>query len=110
MYLKDLERRMKALIIEWRKTENKDEIIKTINSLLFKQKEKQVAEKHKKKIDQNFDEIPGEIKIGNKVKMKTNRQVGIVKDIRSKKAIVQVGVIPITIDLADLVLVKEKLQ
>ena len=110
VYLKDLERRMKALIIEWRKTENKDVIIKTINSLLFKQKEKQVAEKHQKKIDQNFDEIPGEIKIGNKVKMKTNRQVGIVKDIRSKKAIVQVGVIPITIDLADLILVKEKLQ
>ena len=108
VYLKDLERRMKALIIEWRKTENKDEVIKTINSLLFKQKEKQVAEKHQKKIDQNFDEIIGEIKIGNKVKMKSNRQVGIVKDIRSKKAIVQVGVIPITIDIADLVLVKEK--
>ena len=109
-YLKDLERSMKALIIEWRKTENKEEVIKTINSLLFKQKEKQVAEKQQKKIDQKFDEILGEIKIGNKVKMKTNRQVGIVKDIRSKKAIVQVGVIPITIDLADLVLVKDKQQ
>ncbi|HEY8690762.1 MAG TPA: DNA mismatch repair protein MutS [Chitinophagaceae bacterium] len=109
-YLKDLERRMKALTIEWRKTENKADVIKTISSLLFKQKEKQVAEKQQKKIDQKFDEIAGEIKIGNKVKMKTNRQVGIVKDIRSKKAIVQVGVIPITIDLADLVLVKEKQQ
>jgi len=109
-YLIDLERRMKALIIEWHKTENKEEVIKTINSLLFKQKEKQVAEKQQKKIDQKFDEILGEIKIGNKVKMKTNRQVGIVKDIRSKKAIVQVGVIPITIDLADLVLVKDKQQ
>ena len=77
---------------------------------MFKQKEKQVAEKHQNKIDQKFDEIVGEIKIGNKVKMKSNRQVGIVKDIRSKKAIVQVGVIPITIDLSDLVLIKEKQQ
>ena len=107
-YLKDLERRMKALVIEWRKAENKDQVIKTINSLLFKQKEKQVAEKQQKKIDQKFEEIAGEIRIGNKVKMRTNRQVGIVKDIRSKKAIVQVGAIPITIDLAELVLVKEK--
>ena len=109
-YLKDLERRMKALVIEWRKTEDKEQVIKTINSLLFKQKEKQVTEKHQKKIDQKFEEVVGEIKVGNKVKMKTNRQVGIVKDIRSKKAIVQVGVIPITIDLSDLVLIKEKQQ
>lgn len=107
-YLKDLERRMKALVIEWRKSENKSEVIKNINSLLFKQKEKQVAEKQQKKIDQKFEEVGGEIMIGKKVKMKSNRQVGIVKDIRSKKAIVQVGAIPITIDLADLVLIIEK--
>ncbi|MDB5223011.1 MAG: mismatch repair protein MutS [Chitinophagaceae bacterium] len=107
-YLKDLERRMKALVIEWRKTENKEQVMKNINSLLFKQKEKHVTEKQQKKLDQKFEEIGGEIKIGNKVKMKSNRQVGIVKDIRSKKAIVQVGVIPITIDLSDLVLIKEK--
>ena len=67
-----------------------------------------MAEKQQKKIDQKFEEVQGEIKVGNKVKMKTNRQVGIVKDIRSKKAIVQVGAIPITIDLTELVLVKEK--
>ena len=108
-YLKDLERRMKALVMEWRKAENKEQVIKTINSLLFKQKEKQVAEKQQKKIDQKFEEIDGEIKVGNKVKMKSNRQVGIVKDIRSRKAIVQVGAIPITIDLSDLVPVKEKM-
>jgi DNA mismatch repair protein MutS2 len=108
IYLKDLERRMKALVIEWRKGENKEQVIKTINSLLFKQKEKQVADKQQKKIDQKFEEIAGEIKIRDKVKMSTNRQVGIVKDIRGKKAILQVGAILITVDLAELVLVKEK--
>jgi DNA mismatch repair protein MutS2 len=108
VYLKDLERRMKTLVIEWRKAEDKEQVIKTINSLLFKQRDKQVAEKQQKKIDQRFEEIKGEIVVGNKVKMRSNRQVGIVKDIRGKKAIVQVGVIPITIDLNELVLVKEK--
>lgn len=107
-YLKDLERRMKALVIEWRKTDDKAQVIKTINSLLFKQKEKQVADKQQKKIDQRFEEIGGIIGIGNKVKMKTNKQVGIVKDIRGKKAILQVGAIPITVDLKELLLVKEK--
>ena len=97
---------MKALVVEWRKAENKEQVINNINSLLFKQKEKTVEEKQQKKIDQKFEEVGDEIKIGNKVKMKSNRQVGIVKDIRSKKAIVQVGVIPITIDLAELILIK----
>ena len=40
--------------------------------------------------------------------MRKNRQVGIVKEIRGKKAIVQVGIMPITTDLTELVKVIEK--
>ena len=40
--------------------------------------------------------------------MKQNRQVGIVKEIRGKKAVLQVGVMPITVALKDLVVVKDK--
>ena len=50
----------------------------------------------------------GEIKIGVKVRMKQNRQVGIVKEIKGKKAVLQVGVMPITVELKDLVVVKDK--
>ena len=50
----------------------------------------------------------GEISIGNKVKMKQNRQVGVVKEIRGKKALLQVGVMPMLVELKDLVVVKEK--
>jgi DNA mismatch repair protein MutS2 len=42
--------------------------------------------------------------------MRSNKQVGIVKDIRSKKAIVQVGIVPFTVDLADLIPVKERAE
>jgi DNA mismatch repair protein MutS2 len=42
--------------------------------------------------------------------MRKNRQVGVVKEIRGKKAIVQVGVIPITVDLVDLVKVVERVE
>jgi DNA mismatch repair protein MutS2 len=34
--------------------------------------------------------------------------VGIVKEIRGKKAVLQVGVVPITVELKDLVLVVDK--
>jgi DNA mismatch repair protein MutS2 len=107
-YLKDMERRLKAMVIEWRKAENKDEVVKMIHALLFNQKEKMQKEKHQKKLNEKFIEVGGEIKIGDKVKMKQNRQVGVVKEFRGKKAIIQLGVIPITVDLQDLVVVNEK--
>lgn len=107
-YLKDMERRLKSMVIEWRKAEDKDKVVKMIHALLFNQKEKMVTEKHQKKLNEKFVEIGGEIKVGDKVKMKQNRQVGVVKELRGKKAIVQLGVIPITVDLQDLVVVQDK--
>jgi len=108
LYLKDMERRLKSMVIEWRRAEDKDKVVKMIHALLFNQKEKMQTEKHQKKLNEKFIEIGGENKIGDKVKMKQNRQVGIVKELRGKKAVLQVGVIPITVDLQDLVVVLDK--
>ena len=107
-YLKDMERRLKAMVIEWRKAEDKGAVVKMIQALLFNQKEKMQKEKHQKKLNEKFIAVEGEIKIGDKVQMRQNRQVGIVKEIKGKKAVLQVGVIPITVKLEDLGLVKEK--
>ncbi len=107
-YLKDMERRLKSMIIEWRKTEDKAKVVKMIQALLFNQKEKFTVEKQQKKLNEKFEEVGGDIIIGAKVKMKQNRQVGIVKEIKGKKAVLQVGVMPITVDLKDLVVVIDK--
>ena len=107
-YLKDMERRLKAMVIEWRRSDDKDKVVKMIHALLFNQKEKMVTEKHQKKLNEKFIEIGGDIQIGDKVRMKQNRQVGIVKEIRGKKCVLQVGVMPITVELKDLVVVKDK--
>ena len=107
-YMKDMERRLKAMVIEWRRAEDKDAVVKMIHALLFNQKEKMQQEKKQKKINEKFVEIGGEIKPGDKVKMKNGRTVGIVKEIRGKKAILQVGVVPMTVATNDLVVVKEK--
>lgn len=108
IYLKDMERKLKSLVIEWRKSEDKESVVKSINTLLSGQKDKFQSEKQQKKINEKFDEIGGEILVGNKVKMKQNRQVGIVKEIRGKKALLQVGIMPMLVELKDLVVVKEK--
>ena len=108
-YMKDMERRLKAMVIEWRKAEDKSKVMKLIGALLFNQKEKLTNEKQQKKINEKFEEIGGEVKVGDKVKMKQNRSTGIVKEINGKKAILQVGVMPMTVALKDLVVVKDKL-
>jgi DNA mismatch repair protein MutS2 len=108
IYLKDMERKLKALVFEWRKTEDKDSVIKMIASLLMNQKDKFQSEKHQKKINEKFQEISGDIEIGSKVKMKQNRQIGIVKEIRGKKALLQVGIMPMLVEMKDLVVVVEK--
>jgi DNA mismatch repair protein MutS2 len=107
-YLKDMERKLKALVLEWRKAENKDEVVKMIHALLFKQKDRIVVTRQQKKIDAKYEEVEGEVKEGDSVKMKSSRQVGTVKEIRGKKAIVQIGVIPITVSKNELILVKER--
>jgi DNA mismatch repair protein MutS2 len=110
LYLKDMERKLKSILIEWKKTDDKDAVIKMMQSLLFKQREKHVVEKQQKKIDTKYIETTEPVKEGDKVKMITNRQVGLVIKMRGKKAVVQVGAIPITVDVAELVVVKDKLS
>ena len=110
VYLKEMERKLRQIIFDWRKAEDKNEVIKQMQALLFKQKEKQGNEKVRKKFDARYTEVGGDIIVGNKVMMKKNHQVGMVKELRGKKAIVQVGLIPITVDLADLTVVQDKPQ
>jgi DNA mismatch repair protein MutS2 len=108
LYLRDMERKLKSILIEWKKTDDKEAVINMMQSLLFKQREKHAAEKQQKKIDTKYIETTEPVKEGDKVKMIANRQVGVVIKMRGKKAVVQVGAIPITVDIADLVVIKEK--
>jgi len=109
IYLKDMERRLKAMVIEWRKADDKDKVVKMIHALLFNQKVKFAAEKQQKKNDEKFEEVGGEVKIGDKVKMKKNRSTGIVKELKGRKAVLQVGVVPITVDIKDVVVIRDKI-
>lgn len=107
-YLKDMERKLKQMLIEWRKEENKNKVIKQMEALLFKKDEKKVISKMQKKIDAKFNEVGGEVKVGDKVKMKRNQQVGLVLELRGKRAVVKIGLLPMQVEVKDLVVVKEK--
>ncbi len=108
-YLKDMDRKLKQIILDWKKTDDKEKVMKHIAALLFKKDETKVVNKLQKKVESKFDEVKGEIAIGSKVKMKKNHQVGEVLEIRGRKAIVKIGLLPMQVDLKDLVMVKEKI-
>lgn len=109
LYLKEMERKIKSLLVQWRSSDDKQEVIKMMHSLFFRQREKQTAEKRQKKFDTKYIETPDLAEVGNKVKIKINNQVGILTKLRGKKAIVQVGAVPITVDVSAIVVVKDKL-
>lgn len=107
-YLKDMERKLRQLQVEWRKEENKNKVVKQMEALLFKKNEKKAANKMQQKIDAKFSEVGGEVKVGDKVKMKRNHQVGEVMEMRGKRAVVRIGLLPMQVEVKDLVVVKEK--
>lgn len=109
--LKETERKLKQIVLEWRKAENKEnkeEVMKQVQNLLFKKKDQAITGKMAKKVESKYKEIRAEIAVGSKVKMKKNHQVGEVKEIRGKRAIVQIGLLPMSVELTDLVAVEER--
>lgn len=107
-YLKDMERKLKQIVIEWKRADDKEKVMKQAEILLFRRREKQHTGHLNKKVQDKFEEIKGQIEVGMQVKIVTNRQVGKVLEIRDKRAIVKIGNIPINVKLSDLVLVQEK--
>ncbi|MDE3235590.1 MAG: DNA mismatch repair protein MutS, partial [Bacteroidota bacterium] len=50
-YLKDMERKLRQIVLDWRKTEDKNEVMKHLQQLLFKKKEEIVVNKLAKKVE-----------------------------------------------------------
>lgn len=106
----ETERKLKQAIKEWKGTEDKVAAIKEIERLLFGKKEKQVVSKLVKKMNDKYVETTAHIVVGAQVKLKKNHQVGTVLEIRGKRAIVKVGMLPMNLDQQDLVVVAEKIN
>ena len=108
-YNKEMERQLKQIALDWKKSEKKEDVLKTLFNLLFKKNDAIIINKLAKKVDKNFKESNAPIVVGATVKLKKNYQVGEVLEIKGKRAIVKVGQLPMNIDLVDL-LVVEKIQ
>lgn len=110
VYLKDMERKLKQVVLDWKKSNNKQDVVKNLQQLLFKQKETIIVNKLAKKVDKQYKELNQPIQIGSMVKLKKNYQVGEVKEIRGKRAIVMIGSLPINVEIIDLIVVEKLVE
>lgn len=109
-YLKDMERKFKQIIHDWKKVENKTEVIQSAEMILFKRKQIEQNVAAAKKADRKFKVIGGLPKEGDLVRHSVNHQVGRLTEIKGKKAIVRIGQMPFNITLEDWVTVEEKVE
>ena len=106
-YLKDMERKIKQIALDWKKSDKKEEVMKNLYNLLFKTNDKIVINRLAKKVDKQYKEIKQPIIVGAMVKLKKNYQVGEVIGFKGKRAIVKVGQLPMNIDIDDLMVVEK---
>ena len=107
-YLRDTERKFKAIVQEWKKTEDKGEVIKSAENVLFRRKALAGNVAAAKKADKNYDVLGGQPQVGDLVRHKTNHQVGTVTELREKKATVKIGKLPFQVDVAEWIVVRKK--
>ncbi|MEZ5015685.1 MAG: DNA mismatch repair protein MutS [Flavipsychrobacter sp.] len=107
-YLRDMERKFKQIIHDWKKAENKQEVIDAAEKVLFKKKVIKANESAAKKADKNYALVGGQPKVGDLIRNKNNHQVGTLTEIRDKRAIVTIGKMPFNVVLEEWVVVKPK--
>jgi DNA mismatch repair protein MutS2 len=107
-YLRETERNFKQIIHDWKKADNKQDVIQAAEKILFKRKQIDANASAAKKADKQYTILGGIPNVGDLLRHKTNHQIGILSEIRDKKGIVQIGKLPFTVVLTDWVVVKKR--
>ncbi len=107
-YLRDTERKLKQIIHDWKKNENKNEVIQSAEKILFRRKQIEQNVAAAKKADKKFKVTGKPAQEGDLVRHTVNHQVGRLTEIKGKKAVVQIGNMPFTINLDEWVTVMQK--
>lgn len=107
-YLRDTERKFKQIIQDWKKTENKQEVINAAENVLFRKKQLQNNAAAARKADKNYEIAGGKPKVGDLVRNKENHQVGTLLELKDKKATVKMGNLPFKVNIDEWIVVRRK--
>ncbi len=107
-YLRDMERRFKQIIQDWKKSENKQEVIEAAEKVLFKRKQVQANAAMGRKADKNYVATGATPQIGDMVRHRTNHQIGRLTELRDKKGVVLIGKMPFQVQIEEWITVRKK--
>jgi DNA mismatch repair protein MutS2 len=107
-YLRDMERNFKQIILDWKKSENKNEVIQNAESVLFKKKQIQSNLSAARKADKHYEIVGGIAKIGDLLRHKANHQVGTLRETKDKYAVIMIGKMPFKVLMEEWVVVRKK--
>lgn len=107
-YLRDMERKFKQIIHDWKKAENKQEVIHAAEKVLFKKKQIQTNQAAAKKADKMYDTVGGQPQVGDLMRHKVNHQVGTLEEVRDKRAIIRLGQMPFNVNLDEWIVVRRR--
>lgn len=107
-YLRDTERKFKQIIHDWKKTENKQEVIRAAENVLFRKKQIDTNAAAARKADKNYEVVGGRPAIGDLLRNKINHQVGTLTELRDKRAIIKIGNLPFNVNIEEWLVVRKK--
>lgn len=107
-YLRETERKFKQIIHDWKRAENKQEVLESAEKILFRKKQIQQNEAAAKKADKKFTILAKEPQEGDLVRHTINHQVGRIAEIKGKKAVVKIGQMPFTVTLNEWITVQAR--
>jgi DNA mismatch repair protein MutS2 len=107
-YLRDTERKFKQIIHDWKKADNKQDVINAAENVLFRKKQIQTNAAAARKADKNYEVVGGKPKPGDYVRNRENHQVGILSEMKDKRAIVKIGNMPFSVNIDEWVVVRKK--
>lgn len=107
-YLRDMERKFKQIINDWKKADNKQEVIEAAEKVLFKKKTIIANQAAAKKADKNYEVLGGAPQVGDLVRNRVTHQVGTLTEVRDKRAIVRIGQMPFNVNLDEWIVVRKR--
>ncbi|MFM7838542.1 MAG: MutS2/Smr-associated SH3 domain-containing protein, partial [Chitinophagaceae bacterium] len=109
-YLKEMERKLKQITIDWKKAEQQEDkraLIRQLRLLLFTPNPKKTTDQPVKP-KEPFTETQEPVEVGKKVRIVNSTQTGQVIEIRGRKVVVQVGNLPMILSPKDIRVIQER--
>lgn len=100
--LKDLERKLKTIVQDWRKGVDKEKAMKEMGQVLFPKRGRPAASKGGKEVGPPHETVSGELEIGDTVLVRETGRTGLVLEFRGKQVVVKIGKLPMQVAKTEL--------